>query len=328
MIHWFIYALGGGWGHLNRALSLGRIAVNHNIKVTILTNSPYANNVTNQGCTIHRLPDDIGFNQTCQQVREVLTATNYNCLIIDTFPRGLGGELVDILPKLQHIPRIFVHRDIIPEYLQAKKLREFVIENFDCVLVPGESDVPLSNLPKVYHTQPWLIRNAWELPPQTWGKFHLLKVDNNTTTILICAAGQPDEISIYTQLALEIHQKFPHCQIRFLANHCPPNLPKDLWISHYPGIECIAAADIVVGGAGYNTIYECAALGVPLLAFVFPRLYDRQQKRAKKAYRAYQVQDTKSVFTTIKVLLENMPSITKISYPNGAITAFHIIKQM
>jgi len=37
---WLIYALGGGWGHLNRAIALGRIA-SRNRPVKILTNTPY-----------------------------------------------------------------------------------------------------------------------------------------------------------------------------------------------------------------------------------------------------------------------------------------------
>ncbi|MBW4572535.1 MAG: hypothetical protein KME31_32500 [Tolypothrix carrinoi HA7290-LM1] len=40
----------------------------------------------------------------------------------------------------------------------------------------------------------------------------------------------------------------------------------------------MAVADVVVGGAGYNTVYECAALGVPLVAIALKRLYDRQDK--------------------------------------------------
>ena len=38
---WLIYALGGGWGHLVRSLSFGRIAAIHR-RVIILCNSPYA----------------------------------------------------------------------------------------------------------------------------------------------------------------------------------------------------------------------------------------------------------------------------------------------
>lgn len=86
---WLIYALGGGWGHLTRALSLGRVAANHR-KVRIITNSPYAQQINHEGCLVHWIPDNNGFSATCIQVREILLNTHYDCLIIDTFPRGLG----------------------------------------------------------------------------------------------------------------------------------------------------------------------------------------------------------------------------------------------
>ena len=46
---------------------------------------------------------------TCKEVKNVLLATSYNCLVIDTFPRGLGGELAEILPQLKQIPRVLIH---------------------------------------------------------------------------------------------------------------------------------------------------------------------------------------------------------------------------
>lgn len=59
----------------------------------------------------------------------------------------MGGELADILPQLQHIPGILIHRDINPRYITAKNLRSFVAENFDAVIVPGEGkDLPFCDL--------------------------------------------------------------------------------------------------------------------------------------------------------------------------------------
>ncbi|MEB3147495.1 MAG: UDP-N-acetylglucosamine--LPS N-acetylglucosamine transferase, partial [Sphaerospermopsis sp.] len=96
---YLIYALGGGWGHLNRALSLGRIAAKEK-KVNIITNSPYTPQINSEGCTLHCISNNAGFAETCQQVREIILNTDCDRLIIDTFPRGLGGELADILPQL------------------------------------------------------------------------------------------------------------------------------------------------------------------------------------------------------------------------------------
>ena len=331
---WLIYALGGGWGHLTRALSLGRIAATKK-KVKIITNSPYALEIQDEGCLVHRIPQNLGFSETCLRVREILCHTHYDRLIVDTFPRGLGGELADILPELHHIPRILIHRDINPRYVAAKNLRSFVSENFDQVIVPGEGkDLPLCDLPIVQHTAPWLIRNAWELLDRNTTRSHILKVDKTAKTILICAAGQPSELSLFGQLALKLHENFPDCAVRILAPTCPVECPETLWVAHHPGIECLAAADIVVGSAGYNTVYECAALGVPLVAIACQRLYDRQRKRAGKSYSVWNIEDVMSddkllpIYASVRIHLNQIEAMTKPaapSYINGAIEAFHYI---
>lgn len=334
---WLIYALGGGWGHLTRALSLGRIAATQR-KVRIITNSPYAQQIDNENCLVQWIPENAGFSATCLQVQAILRQTAYDRLIIDTFPRGLGGELNDIIPQLHHIPRILIHRDINPRYIITKQLRSFVIANFDAVIVPGEGeDLPLCDLPNVQHTAPWLIRNPWELSDRIMMRSHILKVDQSIKTILICASGNTSELSLFGQLALQLHQKFPECAVRILAATCPETCPAGLWVSHHPGIECLAAADIVVGGAGYNTVYECAAVGVPLVALAFPRLYDRQKKRACKIYWVQDIVDAISennllnIYATIRRLLDQIepdkePSMP--SYINGAIQAVHQIEQI
>jgi predicted glycosyltransferase len=302
-------------------LALGRIAAVQN-KVRIITNSPYAQHISHEGCIICWIPDHHDFSATCQAVREIILNSKCDRLIIDTFPRGLGGELADILPQMQSVPRILIHRDIHPDYVTAKNLRSFVAENYDTVIVPGEGkDLPLADLPNVHHTAPWLIRNAGELPDRMTVRSHILKVDPDIQTILVCAAGNASELSLFAQLTLRLHQNFPECAVRILAANCPTDCPEALWINHHPGMECLAAANIVVGGAGYNTVYECAALDVPLVAFAFKRLYDRQGKRANQAYR---VQNIQQAIATVKTLLDKEKPKNNSSVPtyiNGAIQA-------
>ncbi|WP_413200086.1 glycosyltransferase [Nostoc piscinale] len=323
---WLIYALGGGWGHLNRALALGRIAAK-NRKVTIITNSPYALKINHENCIVKYISEQTGFSVTCQQVREIILNTQCDRLIIDTFPRGLGGELADILPQLQAIPRILIHRDINPDYVNAKNLRSFVAQNYDTVIVSGEGqDLPLADLPNVQHTAPWLIRNCEELPDRMSVRSHIFKVNPDIKTILVCAAGNASELSFFAQLTLRLQQNFPQYAVRILAANCPADIPETLWISHHPGIECLAAADIVVGGAGYNTVYECVAVGVPLVAFAFQRLYDRQAKRANQVYRVRSLRETIATVRTLLNKLEMTNNFSKPSYINGAVQAAHHIQ--
>ncbi|AUS99118.1 UDP-N-acetylglucosamine--LPS N-acetylglucosamine transferase [Nostoc sp. CENA543] len=322
---WLIYALGGGWGHINRALSLGRIALNQR-SIEIITNSPYAQYISKQDCLLHQIADSDSFAATCWKVREIFNtnATRYNCLIIDTFPRGLGGELADILPQLHNIPKILIHRDINPRYVEVKNLRSFVTENFQAVIIPGEGkDLPLGDLPGVIHTAPWLIRHPEELPDRKIVRSQILKVDDSRKIILVCAAGQISELPLFTQLTLQLHTAFPECAVRILSPHCPSEDLRNFWLFHHPGIECFAAADIVVGSAGYNTVYECTSVGVPLVALPLPRLYDRQQQRANKVY---QVRNIPDALFTVKQILDTVKDRQLIpNYINGAIAAVHHI---
>ncbi|QIR40733.1 UDP-N-acetylglucosamine--LPS N-acetylglucosamine transferase [Tolypothrix sp. PCC 7910] len=334
---WLIYALGGGWGHITRALSLGRIAATQR-KVKIITNSPYTYKIEHDGCFVHFIPEYANFSETCLQVREILCNSHYDCLIIDTFPRGLGAELADILPKLNYVPRILIHRDINSCYVSAKQLRPFVIENFDKVIIPGEGeDLPFADLPIVEHTAPWLIRNCWELPDKATMRSHILRVNPYIKTILVCASGKTSDLTLFAELTLWLQHNFPDCAVRILAATCPQACPQELWISHHPGIECIAAADIVIGSAGYNTVYECAAVGVPLVAIPLERLYDRQHKRAYKSYWVQNNQDTTfdeqllNIYAMVRRILdEAIPahSLPIPSYINGAVKATRQIEQI
>ncbi|MEP0753856.1 hypothetical protein NDA03_16680 [Trichocoleus sp. Lan] len=344
MSTWLIYALGGGWGHLTRSLSLGRMATRyHNVR--ILTNSPYATYLRGEDCDVQIIAPDAGFGATCEQVRDVLLNTRYDCLIVDTFPRGLGGELADILPQLKHIPRILIHRDISPVYIHRFALRSFVKENFDAVIVPGEGeDSPLADLPIVHYTSPWLIRNAEELPDRKKAR-SLLGLDAlchkpgdcksqlhkqtppaevRKKIILVCAAGQASELSFFGKLSTHLDAAFPEATVRVLAPVCPEGCPRQFWVSHSPGIECLPAADVVAGGAGYNTVHECAAVGVPLVAFAFKRLYDRQKVRALRC--AYCVEEIEDAIATV-AMLQNQVSNRPADYPNGAVEAVRLIEK-
>ncbi len=354
--HWVIYALGGGWGHLNRALALARVAAER-YRVTILTNSPNVGfvDLTPQPPSlpgkgelgricIEAIAPDLSREAICDRVREFLLNTAYDCLIVDTFPRGLGGELAEILPQLS-VPRILVHRDLNPDYVQAKDLSVFVAQHFEQILIPGEGDnLSFSYLPNVYHTDPWLIRNADELPSLETARSLLRLPANSVSTILVCASsplppslrgkgarglGQLDqEVSLFGKLTAQLQAALPEAAIRCLSPQCPLYCPPELWVTHWPGIDCLQVADVVVGGAGYNTTYECAALQIPLVSFAFPRLYDRQLRRAERSN--YLVQSIPEAIATVKTLLQQSPQRRcnqPVNYVNGAVEAVKEIEK-
>lgn len=325
--HWLIYALGGGWGHLTRALALGRRAAPRH-RVSILTNSPYASLIPSgflpPNLQIQVLDPTLNRDEVCEQVEERLMQWDYDCLIVDTFPRGLGGELVPLLAELPpSILRVFIHRDITPAYVEAKAIAPFVAETYPVVLVPGEGDrVPLAHLPQAKHTAPWLVCNADELLiPQHCAS--VLRIsDRHKPLLLVCAAGQATELEGYGQLSDRLAQAFPEVIVRCMTPFPPQSCPPDLWIFHYPALDCLSIADVVVGSAGYNTIAECEALGVPLVAIAQERMYDRQKLRLQRY--GHEVLGIPEAINTVETLLAQRSDPTqrdRSRYQNGATEA-------
>lgn len=341
---WLIYALGGGFGHLNRAIALGRIASRHR-HVKILINTPYFRYIEKflpeTNCEFLEISPTADFETTCTQVQQIVRETDYQCLIVDTFPRGLGGELVAILPELKISLRVLIHRDINSEYVKVKELHQFVANCFDLVLVPGEGfEVALANLPCVEHTNPWLIRSDWELPKREdlESILRLNPAECNSKIVLILASGMAEELSFYGELTSILSQCLTNVVVRCLSVKRPDKCPENLWVFHWPAMECLQVADVVVGGGGYNTIYECQALGVPLVAFAWQRLYDRQRVRVHLASAKYEAGLAQSPVVLVDCLesaiaavgnLLNLP-VSKRYHPgydfvNGALSAVSLI---
>lgn len=248
-----IYALGGGWGHITRAAGLAR-ALGPAARVLILANSPYLEIVRTS------MPE-LGIEAVSTGLEDP------DVLVVDTFPRGLAGELAERLPSLRAL-KILIHRDLRPEYVSWAGLRTFVADHYDCVICPGERGL-LADLPQAIFTAPWLLRPPAAVKPG---------VD-----VVVCAGGNAEELPWYGEVAALLARDVG---VRCLAAELPPGCPPELWIRYWPSIDWIASAGAVVGGAGYNTVNECLALGVPLIARPWPRKYDRQRLRAEQCPNA------------------------------------------
>jgi hypothetical protein len=287
---WLIYALGGGWGHLTRAAALARYA---RCPVRILTNSPYAAFVS--GLDICAIDPALGREHTSRAVLDEIERVQPSLLIIDTFPRGLGGELGH---HTNSAPRVLVQRDV--DELFKTKTAGYVLSNFDTVLNPGEG--PL--YPNSILTAPWLIRDNFPPSPRE--------------TVLIVAGGNHDELSWYGQVAAALD-----LPLRCIAPELPPGCPPRYWVREWPAIEWINRARLVIGGAGYNTVHECAALNVPLVAKPWPRKYDRQFLRARRADAC--VETVSEAVTAVHNLLNREPPPPVFKFENGAAQAAELL---
>jgi len=310
---WLIYALGGGWGHLTRAVALAQAA-----SARILTNSPYAARVRRAmpELDLILLDPDLPIDQARIEIVEKIRAAEPACLIVDTFPRGLGGELASTLHSLAP-KKVLVHRDLNPHYVATAHLEDFVRSHYDLILIPGEDEAgAFADLPAAAVTAPWLVQS------QPKPSIH--------TDILICAAGPMEELEWYGAVAAELQARSKSI-VRCVAPICPPGCPADCWIDYWPAADLLATADVVIGGAGYNTIHECLANNVPLIARPWPRAYDRQWLRARRAAKRGSVTVIDSPAEAASAALHQLEiprARTSIEFRNGTAQAVARIAQL
>jgi len=269
---WLIYALGEGWGHLTRAIALARIAQRER-PVRVLTNSPYAGMAAGSV--------DIRAVETRTEATRAIQECRPACLIVDTFPRGIGGELAGILGTLS-ARKVLVHRDLNPRYVAVARLREFVAANYDLVLAPGAGEgSQLGDLPAAVETNRWLVRSADEIPDRGRVRESLRLGPREDHCVLVCCSGKPEELEWYGAVVGELQRL--GAAVRCVAAVRPAQCPEECWVRYWPAMELFGCASVVVGGAGYNTVAECLAWEVPLVARAWPRQYDRQELRARNA---------------------------------------------
>jgi len=221
-----IYALGGGWGHLTRAASLARAAgARHRIR--ILTNSPYAMRVAKAmpELDLIALDPSLDLERARSRSIEEIQAADCGCLIVDTFPRGVGGELAGLLGTLP-VTKVLIHRDLNPRYVAEAGLRSFVRSIYEMVLIPGAGEAgAFADLPKAVVTNPWLIR----APQPHRG--------HDGRRILVCASGETAELPWYGAVVNFLQSYYPSVDVRCVAPACPAGCPLEYWIEYWPAAD-------------------------------------------------------------------------------------------
>ena len=307
--------MGGGLGHLTRSVALARAASRRGVRCTILTNSPFVNVVpvadelSPDDCLI-AVPSDLDRDATARRVVQCLRETTFDLLIVDVFPRGLGGELAAVLPTL-HVPRVLVHRDLNPAYIQQYKLADFV-RVYDQLLLPGESGLLADTRPSL-RTAPWLIRDAHELLSRSDARRTLAgSSSEDRPLVLVSGSGRAAEIDEMQNVAQWLSRQLASAaQVCFVEPRIQASGQ-----TNWPVFQYIAGIDVLVGAGGCNTVSECRATSTPLIAFARKRLYDRQNLRLQ----SHEVVVTRhELVTRLQQTLNRQPPARQpISFINGA----------
>ncbi len=288
-MHLCLYALGGGLGHLVRSLALARAAVARGHHVMLLANTEYSQRLPvreelGPRGTFCEIPAEFDRDQVTDFVQQTLRDQRCDVLVVDTFPRGLAGELPDVLPKLS-AKKVLVHRDLNPRYVEHADLARFV-DQYDLLLAPGELG-PLADHDRTRQTAPWLIRDFDELldQPTAWQR---LQVDSTELPVIaVIAAGFSAETLAMQELTQRLTRSLFRRAIVRLISLTPPAESSDCHtVALWPTLEAIRGIDLLIGAGGYNTVWEARSTQTPLIAIGRERLYDRQSIRLSSEERA------------------------------------------
>ena len=276
---WLLYALGGGLGHFQRSLALARAAARRSVDVTMVFNTPWGptssswfdvDSKSAGSIHLHRLPSTADRDGIAELLAPLLRQ-DWSAVVVDTFPRGLGGELADWLPRLSGL-KVWTHRDLCPAYLEQFQIRRDWAPRYDLSLSPGD-DGELTDLCQV--TPPWLIALPGELMSPAAARA-AWNADPELPLVVVVGAGRPHEQAELIRLSQPLSLR-SDLQVRTVTLESSP-----VW----PLLPQLAGADVVVGSGGYNIVRETQALGLPLLARAQSRMYDRQQRRILNAPHA------------------------------------------
>lgn len=319
MRRFLYYALGGGLGHAMRTLSLARKNAEFGGTHTVICNSPFSTYVQKQ---FDRESDRIKLiclspqmtpSESAVKIDEIFQQVVPEVIVVDTFPRGLGGELVEILSSTE-LMKILVCRTLPPRYVSDMGLVEFVGRCFDAVLLPGEESQFSADLKQVFEKDKvalcdrFLIRSRHEMPSREQACAAISTVPESPT-VLFVGNGNLSEcqqaIDEFNRIRNGIQQSELNSEIQFRisipsdygADSVDPStsgfaqwrMPENLLL-----FEALPAIDFVIGSAGYNLFWETSSLLIPAILRPQDRKYDSQSARLSKYGRDNLVADVTS----------------------------------
>ena len=278
------YALGGGLGHMTRALAFIRQQAFSKEEVIILTSGMFPGYLPGEyPCLIP--PPELEGNLSGLQhwLSSIIEEYQVREVYLDAFPLGLLGEWKDFLSdsglKFFYLARIlrwqnypgnaiqspitFTHTYIL-EPLEEEHRR--FIQQYSTT----SSEYQLIYPPETFQLDAKgqsLIQQLRAIPQPVW---------------LLVHAGPENEIRMLVEFAREaatLEKVRPYFQLL-----SPWSRGMGQGVSHaslYPAAGLFSGVARVVSAAGFNMVHQCLQLGLKPLLLPFPRKFDDQFLRAR-----------------------------------------------
>ena len=271
------YAMGGGLGHLTRAL-----AVIHTLQMPdykILTASPYAEKIFDRSNLIH-LPTSLEKHPKLlkNRIRDIMQDLQPGSFFIDTFPMGIFGELMTVKfpagTKLIYISRILNFQ----KYMERKDTNlhydiSYVVEEGltpDYINFMDKCSVKVENIDLKYPDN---------IVPQ---KYKELKEKSNKPIWMIMHSGSGEEVDVLVRHAKEMAELEEVNSSFWVVTQSDFEEKVDNKIMDIvPSYGMIPYADRLFSACGFNMMYLTRNIKIPHTFIPFPRKYDDQFRRAR-----------------------------------------------
>jgi UDP-N-acetylglucosamine--N-acetylmuramyl-(pentapeptide) pyrophosphoryl-undecaprenol N-acetylglucosamine transferase len=226
--------------------------------------------------------------------------------LVDTFPRGSFGELLSALDLCKK--KAFIYRPL-KEGFASRADFQAMLPLYDAILVPEREDagpvlVPASARARVRHIGPVMARERAEMWPRDEAR-RALGITGDKLVVYVSAGGGGDagaERQIHAVCAAlqgtagdarDVGDARDMDDVHIVVGAGPLYRGRWIqgdritWLAQAGGVaELMAAFDVAVCAAGYNTFSELMHAGVPAIFLPQEKIADEQRARAERAAKA------------------------------------------
>lgn len=265
------YAFGGGLGHLTRSIAiLRKLKKIKNIEFIALTNSQFFSYYKKEDIKYHYFSNKKNLEK---EVPEFIEDFRPDLLIVDNFPKGIIGELKNIVVK-NKFKKILIKR------FTKENDFEFENNNYDLIIICERYQYS-ENSKKVIFTEPILIRDYDEILNCEEAR-KILKSSKDEKLILGVGSGNGERVENFFNLLVKIKKriKFENIDLKLTSPYEIKRSESEKFIfNYYPLFEIIRGVDVIIGAGGYNLFYECFVSKTPAIFIPQKRKFDDQFRR-------------------------------------------------
>lgn len=304
------YAVNGvGTGHVTRLIAINRWLRRHAERLEVaaeiyfLTSSEAGLLLFTERFPTFKLPsrtvvaeagiDEKQFLDLAQHwVQETLTSLRPDLLVVDTFPQGYFNELDPFLNECTKAA--FIYRPLKESHAGAPEFQN-ALSRYNLILVPEyEQHAPVLTPPalhdRVRYIGPMIARERTEILPREEAR-KVLGIADNLLAVYISAGGGGDRNAEH--LIHAGYEALSGIQGLHLVIGAGPLYRgrciygnRVTWLANGSAAEFMAAFDLAVSAAGYNSFNELMHFGIPTIFLPLEKWADDQKARAERAARA------------------------------------------